>query len=71
MDGEHEDGVVEKNGPAGGHEADLSEAGEQGAARREDAQGDDGFGGDAELEDDEGDERDEGGEENEGLNLAG
>ena len=61
-DGDGVDGRVEEDAPAGGHEADGGEAGEQVAAGFEDGDGDDGLGGVFCLdEDEEGEE--EGGED--------
>ena len=71
VNGEHEDGCVEEDGPAGGHETDLGQAGEKGTPGGEDTQWDDGFRWDAELVKSEGDEGDEGAEEDEVLDFAG
>ncbi|RFU72816.1 hypothetical protein TARUN_9439 [Trichoderma arundinaceum] len=69
-DGEHEDGGVEEDAPAGGEEAELGEAGEEDAAGGEHGEGDDGLGGEAVLGGDEGDEGEEREDEGDGMDVS-
>lgn len=70
-DGQHEDGRVVQDAPAGRHEAELREAREQDAPRREHLKRDDGLLGHAVLDDEEEHQRSERDEERQGLNVTG